>query len=137
MKKLLLAMFCVAALLWGGCSDSDDDPSVDQARLIGKWGWVKEYDAEDNYWDYASEDDIYFLEFREDGICVITDDSDRNEFRYTLEGNRLFMYELGSGALYEESRIDRLTASELVLAYDYVGDNGKNCTDKLFLKRIE
>lgn len=137
MKKLLLAMSCVAALLWGGCSDSDDDPAVDQDRLIGKWEQYKEYDGEYDEWGYLDEDESYVLEFREDDICVATEDGYwSREFRYWLDSNRLFL----TYSVYNETkecRIDRLTASELVLAVDYVGENGKNCTDKEFYRRIE
>lgn len=36
----------------------------------------------------------------------------------------------------EYIRIDTLTSSELVLAYDYEGDDGKQYTDKEYFKRI-
>ena len=33
-------------------------------------------------------------------------------------------------------RIEKLTSSELVLAYDYEGEDGKTYTDKEYFKRI-
>ncbi len=37
----------------------------------------------------------------------------------------------------EYIRIDNLTSSELVLAYDYEGEDGRQYTDKEYYKRID
>lgn len=138
MKKALLILFCATAFIWGGCSD-DDESAFDTANLIGKWECYKYYDEEYDEWDYEFGEgvDLFRLNFREDGICVITDDYSSDEFHYKLEGKKILLYDSSHPDETEEIRINKLTASELVLAYDYIGDNGRNYTDKEYFKRID
>ncbi len=123
-----------------GCSD-DDKNEVTLAQLIGKWECYKDYDGEDNLWDYDYGEgvDIYRYEFRADGTGAYRDDDYNDvwtQFTYKLSGNMLSIVDEKEPDYIEYLRIDNLTSSELVLAYDYEGDNGKRCTDKEYFKRI-
>lgn len=136
MKRFLLLLFCATALIVSGCSKDDDNPPVDTANLIGKWELYKAY--EDGEWDdeFGEGIDIFRFEFRSDGVCRMTDDDGTNDLRYRLEGTTLYIYEENEDPYdAEKARIEKLTASEQVLAYDYTED-GHKYTDKEYYKRI-
>lgn len=144
MKQLLTLLCCVAALTWSGCSKDDDDNTVDLSQLIGTWELTREYDGEDNYWDEewgAEFGYISTVEFRNDGTATTHYEevgfytSDR-QYTYTVESNILTMTDTTDPDDTETIRIQKLTASELILVYDYEGENGKPCTDQEFYKRI-
>jgi len=141
MKKSFAFLFCAATLAgFAGCSDDDDD-KADLSQLIGKWECYKDYDGEYDIWnyEYGEGSDIYRYEFRTDGTGARRTD-DRNDvwipFAYALSGNVLAIVD----QRYEDTeqiRIEKLTSSELILAYDYEGDDGRSCTDKEYFKRIQ
>lgn len=56
-----------------------------------------------------------------------------------MDGNTLVIYERDPDeADADRIRIEKLTAAELVLAYDYIGDfDGKRYTDREYYKRID
>lgn len=140
MKKFFAFLLCAAALAtFAGCSD--DDNEADLAQLIGKWECYKDYDGEYDEWDYdyGEGTDIYRLEFRADGTgaCRTNDYTDIwIPFSYTLSGNMLAIASDRDPDYVEYIRIDTLTSSELVLAYDYEGDGGQHYTDKEYFKRM-
>ena len=143
MKRLFTLLLFGAALTWGGCSKDHDD-TVDLAQLPGTWETTKEYDQEFNEWDYEFGAEYGYIatkEFRADGTCTFREElvEDQRTYEtnhiYTVESNILTIKEEGydySGS----ARIEKLTASELVLAYDYEGDDGRSYTDKVYLKRV-
>lgn len=143
MKRLFTLLLFAAALTWSGCSKDDDD-TVDLARLVGTWETTKEYDQEYDEWysEFGAEfGHISTKEFRADGTCTFRKElvEDQRTYEtnliYTVESNIVTFKEEGYD--YSESaRIEKLTASELVLAYDYEGDDGRSCTDKEYYKRI-
>ena len=137
MKKYLTLIFCSVALAWSGCSEND--APVNTANLTGKWECYKSYDAEYDEWDYDYGEgiDIYRLEFRPDNTCHITDDSSSADLLYRLEGRTIILYEEAYPDEEEKIRINRLTPSELALAYDHTGDNRRKCTDLENYKRID
>ena len=121
-------LFCATALIVSSCSKDDDNPPVDTANLIGKWELYKAY--EDGEWDneFGEGIDIFRFEFRSDGVCRVTDDDGTNDLRYRLEGTTLYIYQEQYPDDADKARIEKLTASELELAYD---DNTKE-----YYKRI-
>lgn len=143
MKRLFTLLLFGAALTWSGCSKDDDD-TVDLAQLPGTWETTKEYDQEFNEWDYEFGAEYGYIatkEFRADGTCTFREEVVEDQyisemdFTYVVESNILTIKEEGYD--YSESaRIEKLTASELVLAYDYEGDDGRSYTDKVYLKRV-
>ncbi len=146
MKKFLAFLFCAATLAgFAGCSDDDDD-EVDLAQLIGKWECYKDYDGEVDYWDYDYGEgiNIYRYEFRADGTGARTH-ADQNAdqiylhdipFTYTLSGNTLAIIDDREPDYTQYFRVEELTSSELVLASDYEGEDGRQYTDKEYYKRI-
>ncbi len=136
MKKFFAFLLCTATLAgFAGCSDDDDE--VDLAQLIGKWECYKDYDGEYDEWDdeYGEGVDLYLLEFRNDGTGACLDDihytGTWRQFTYSVNGNMLYW------DIDDKTRIEKLTSSELVLAYDYEGDDGRQYTDKEYYKRID
>lgn len=117
---------------------------MDLARLVGTWEITKMYIGEYGEWDEewgAEFGYILTIEFRADGTCTFRKElvEDQRTYEtnliYTVESNIVTIKEEGYD--YSESaRIAKLTANELVLAYDYVGDNGRSYTDKEYLKRV-
>ena len=100
---------------------------------IGEYGkWDEEWGAEFGY--------ILTIEFRADGTAKThyeeTDYSSDREYTYTIESKMLTMTDLKDPDYPEIIRIEKLTSSELVLAYDYEAEDGKTCTDKEYYKRI-
>lgn len=146
MKNLFYAcVCCVAALVTGACSDDgkDDVLPVTQNNLVGKWELVKEYDAEEDLWDEEWGDAYGFysrIEFRADGKVIQRDkfpedpDWKTTEGSYSLEGDKLSVHDPEEGVL--TVRIERLTPAELILADDYIGEDGKSYTDKQVYRRI-
>ncbi len=135
MKKFLAFLLCAATLVgFASCSDDEDD-EVDLAQLIGKWECYKSYIGMDDEWNYDYGDgiDVYLLEFRADGTGACLDGVLYTEpwwqFTYSVSGNTLFWY-------IHETRIKKLTSSELILVYEYEGKNGRQYTDKEYYKRI-
>lgn len=144
MKRFLILLLCAAVFVLNSCSKDDDNPPIDTANLIGKWELYKDYDAYSDFWDYEYGEgiDFYQLEFRSGGVCIETDSDyygnprPSEELRYKLESTALYIYEENEDPYdAEKARIEKLTASELVLAYDYTKD-GHKYTDKEYYKRI-
>lgn len=143
MKRIFLFLCCAAALSWSGCSKDDDDNSVDLSQLVGTWELTKDYDGEYNKWDEEWGEEfgyIWTIEFRADGTAKthseVPDYSSDREYTYTVASKMLTMTDLKDPDYPEIIRIDKLTASELVLAYDYEGEDGKTYTDKEYYKRV-
>lgn len=146
MKKYLL-MLCCAVVCAGfvGCSD-DEEGDVSVKSLVGRWSAYQEWDGEASYMDteFGEGVDHYIGEFNADGtggwfespyLSELDNENCWDRFTYTLEGSKLI---LRQGSDYvEECRVTKLTSSELVLAWDYRGDSGKNCTDKLYFRRMK
>ena len=141
-----MLLLCTTALMWSGCSKDDDgERGIDARDLIGKWELYMEYDADMDDWDDEFGEEagcIVISEYHEDGSGFWTEsDYPSHELRcvpftYKVDGNMLRLYYDDRGVeVVEEARIEKLTASELVLAYDYEID-GKNYTDKGYYKRI-
>lgn len=143
MKRLFTLLLFATALTWSGCSKDDDD-TVDLARLVGTWETTKEYDQEYDEWDSEFGAEFGYIstkEFRADGTCTFREEVVEDQyisemdFTYVVESNILTITEIDYD--YSESaRIEKLTASELVLAYDYEGDDGRSYTAKVYLKRV-
>ena len=138
LKRFFTLLLCVPLIVLGSCS-KNDSTTVDAANLIGKWECYKDYDGEYDEWDYDYGEGIHIwrLEFRSYGTVLINEDGHNLEHIYKLEGTTLVMYAASLPDETDEARIEQLTASELVLAYDYMGDNGRHCTDKEYYKRID
>ena len=147
MKRYLLLLFCATALILCGCSKDDERGGgiIDARDLIGKWELYMEYDADYGEWDDEFGEEagcIVINEYHEDGSGFWTESDYPSHilryvpFTYKVDGNMLRLYYDDRGVEeVEEARIEKLTASELVLAYDYEID-GKNYTDKGYYKRI-
>jgi len=145
MKKMKRILFifsvCMAALSWSGCSDDDD--SVNPSLLVGKWECYKDYDEEYDVWDdeYGEGIDVYRYIFREDGTGACRTDEHKDlwvELTYRLDGNMLAIVDEREPDYEERIRIESLTSTELVFAYDYVSENdGRKYTDKEYFRRIE
>ncbi len=145
MKKYLL-MLCCAFVCAGfvGCSD-DDDSNVTVESLVGRWSAYQEWDGEDSYMDteFGEGVNIYIGEFNADGTgrwlegIFSSQLEETAEFTYKLEGSRLITQYPGEPDEPEVCRVAKLTSSELVLAWDYRDDSGKNCTDKLYFRRMK
>lgn len=129
-----MILLCATALVWGGCSD-DDEGAVDPSKLVGTWMQTKFYDGELDKW-YDDEHDRMI--FRKDGTGEMSwsheAQSGSDTFTWTLRGNTIHVDYEGDT---EESRIEKLTDTELVLAGDYYGEDGGRYTDRVFLERIE
>lgn len=147
MKKVCTILCCAIALVLGGCSDKDDN-AVDLSQLTGTWELVKSYDGEYDEWDEEygeSHGYISTSEFRADGTGTTTDIeiagghryTTRTEFTYSLQGKTIVMVndDDEDNEPYT-TRIEKLTADELIAANDYNGEDGKNYTDKAYFKRI-
>ena len=134
MKKLIALLFCAALLgASAGCSD-DKDEQINLSQLMGKWECYQDYDGEDDFMDteYAEGVDLYLLIFRENGTGARLDGirytDPWKEFTYSVDGNIL------RWSIDMMPYIEKLTSSELVLAYDY-GDG--SAPDKEYFRRIE
>lgn len=143
MKRLFTLLLFAAALSWSGCTKDNNDNTIDPAQLVGTWELTKDYYAEYDEWDEewgAEFGYILTIEFRADGTAKThyeeTDYSSDREYTYTIESKMLTMTDLKDPDYPEIIRIEKLTSSELVLAYDYEGEDGKTCTDKEYYKRI-
>ena len=143
MKRIFLFLCCAAALSWSGCSKDNDDNTVDLTQLVGTWELTKDYDSEDDTWDEewgAEFGYVSIIEFRGNGTVKThyeeTDYSSDREYTYTIESNMLTITDPEDPDYPEIIRIEKLTASELVFAYDYEGEDGKTYTDKEYYKRI-
>ncbi len=142
MKKYF-AFFCCALALcaFTGCDKEKEKSSVDASLLFGTWDCYKDYDGEDDFWDYDYGEgiDVYRYEFRTDGTGARCDDYSGDEwlpFTYTLSGDMLAIVDEREPDYVEYIRIESLTSSELVLAYDYEGEDGRNYTDLEYYKRM-
>lgn len=74
-----------------GCSSSkDEDPTstvtIDK-RIVGTWGRVAYYSAEDDFWTYAVDNSIYYT-FRADG-SYSTNASAKTSGTYSFTGSTL------------------------------------------------
>lgn len=145
MKRFFAFLFCTATLVWGGCSKDDQAP-INASKLIGTWELTKDYDGEDDYWDYEYGEEfdyVFTMEFREDGTMTTRLETghytSRRNYVYTVKSNMLTMTDDYDPEYpeVEVARILKLTSTELILAYDYRGDNGRTCTDKEYYKRID
>ena len=145
MKRFFAFLFCMVPLVWSGCSKDDQAP-INASKLIGTWELTKDYDGEDDYWDYEYGEEfdyVFTMEFREDGTMTTRLETghytSRRNYVYTVKSNMLTMTDDYDPEYpeVEVARILKLTSTELVLAYDYRGDNGRTCTDKEYYKRID
>lgn len=141
MKRIFTClMFGLVALAWSGCSKDEDENIIDLTQLVGKWEMTRMYDGEDGTWDneYGAEYGfVVTLEFREDGTCVATrqanGDSPSVRYEtYVVESNTIVISHSASG-LQEVWRIEKLTATELNVAFNYPGEN---YTDRACYRRI-
>ncbi len=131
-------------LVWSGCS-KDDQASIDASKLIGTWELTKDYDGEDDYWDEEWGEEYGFVlikKFQADGIMKkirqeYYGDFSTRDYLYSVESNRLILLDISDNYDRIVYRIEKLTSTELILAYDYRGDNGRTCTDKEYYKRID
>lgn len=117
---------------------------MDLARLVGTWEITKMYIGEYGEWDEEWGAEFGYIltrEFRADGTCTfrveLVEDQyiSETDFTYVVESNIITITEIDYDSS-ESARIEKLTASELVLAYDYEGDDGRSYTDKEYLKRV-
>ncbi len=142
MKKYFAFLGCALALCaFTGCDKEKEKGSVDASLLVGTWDCYKDYDGEDDFWDYDYGEgiDVYRYEFRTDGTGARCDDYSGDEwwpFTYTLSGDMLAIVDEREPDYVEYIRIESLTSSELVLAYDYEGEDGRNYTDLEYYKRM-
>lgn len=133
-------MLAAVLLCCGACSDDKDEVSVDRAKLIGSWLETREYDGENDKW-YSFDDgtEVTYV-FREDGTGEIevregATKGYTEEFTFAVQGNRVRMDYDGSD--FENPYVETLTDTELVLAGDYLGEDGKKYTDKACFVRVE
>lgn len=159
--KRLFTLFCGIAMLAGaGCSKSNDNsnpnnggnggnedgdtPTITVSQLIGTWEATKLYDGEFGIWfeEYGEQFGyVETLSFRADGTGLLrTEETGANTweeaFSYTVENN-VITTRPTNGNENTVYRVEKLTDSEMVLAIDYEGENGKPCTDKIYYKRID
>ena len=159
--KRLFTLFCGIAMLAGaGCSKSNDNsnpnnggnggnedgdtPTITVSQLIGTWEATKLYDGEFGIWfeEYGEQFGyVETLSFRTDGTGLLrTEETGANTweeaFSYTVENN-VITTRPTNGNENTVYRVEKLTDSEMVLAIDYEGENGKPCTDKIYYKRID
>ena len=143
MKRILLFLCCAAALSWSGCTKDGDDNTVDLTQLVGTWEVTKLYDGEFGIWfeEYGVQFGyVETLLFRDNGTGMFqTEETGANTweeaFSYTVENN-VITTKPANGNESSVYRVEKLTDSEMVLAIDYEGENGKPCTDKIYYKRI-
>lgn len=150
MKKYLL-MLCCAAVCAGfaGCSDNDDDGvAASVESLVGRWSCYQEEYWEDGefevYDEYGEGEDLCIMEFNADGtgghfdgryMSELDDEGRWRRFTYKLkEGSQLITRFNGN---VDEIRVVEISSSELVLAYQYVDDEGIEYTEKRYYHRIK
>ena len=159
--KRLFTLFCGIAMLAGaGCSKSNDNsnpnnggnggnedgdtPTITVSQLIGTGEATKLYDGEFGIWfeEYGEQFGyVETLSFRTDGTGLLrTEETGANTweeaFSYTVENN-VITTRPTNGNENTVYRVEKLTDTEMVLAIDYEGENGKPCTDKIYYKRID
>lgn len=126
MKKYLMMLFVaiLPVIAFTSCSD-DDDVSINEANIIGKWlmisevGWEKENGKIEDRWNYEyGEDEPYYYIFNNDGTGYEIDATGPQTYTYYwdwhLEGNRLYI----TNSDYDLT-IKSLTESTVVVACYY------------------
>lgn len=127
----------------GACSDKDDEQpepevGINTANLAGVWSAYQEYDAEYDEWDYEYGEGVYVVifEFRTDGTGKLRVGSPGYDptcdFTYTLSGDVIRW----TGDAVGTERIASLTASGMILAADYIGDDGNAYSDLEYFRRV-
>lgn len=140
MKRIFTCFLLALVAMVSGCSKDEDDNTIDLSQLVGTWEMTRMYDGEDGTWDneYGAEYGfVATMEFREDGTCVVSRQINGNSpivmyATYVVEANTIVITSATS-AQPEVWRIEKLTASELNVAFDYPGEN---YTDRACYKRI-
>lgn len=133
MKKLFFfAAALFAAFTFSACSDSEDGPTINTSKLLGKWVALAryDYDAEsDSYVEYDDKDhyiDLYILDFQDEKTVLVSFDKHlaaSHGMTYTLKGSKItFREEDGYGYYYT---ITDLTDTQLELMKGDIDNNYK------------
>lgn len=137
MKKILFAIVAVMALLFAGCSETDDTRNGDQGAagsIIGAWELYKLqviYDGAERWdEDWGSATDYrYIMQFRVDETFTLLDmvkestgwETFADHGTYKITGNQIaLLYD--DTSVPEMAVIEKLTNDELILLYRYGDD---------------
>ena len=133
LAALMMAVVCVSL---SSCSkdDNSENPTIDQANLIGKWQstWERVHEIQ-NGKEVVTFDEANtnrFQEFKADGTC--TQDGDSNVYKWTLKDNELTIIDSNMTEFTDIYIIKELTASKLILAFedwDNTDDGGEELDD--------
>lgn len=142
MIRSFTALFlCATVLLWGGCSEKEDEPQFDPQDLQGRWEAYQEYLGDTGeIIPYDENRDI--LDIGPNTITATIHSYDDNdnlqvltlELSYTLNGNVL-TGEDEDGEVYS-FRIEVLTSTEFVYSYESSDSEQRIYRNKTYYRRI-
>ena len=147
MKKLFLAMAAIAAFAFVGCSKDDGDVTPSTENLVGTWQLYME--ADEIIEDVESYGYIEQLIFKPDNTVELIQKEEYNGQwhthgdlgSYKISGNKLTLYypsreDQKDEKPVEEYIIEKLTAEELILAYE-IEERGEIGVERYGYKRIK
>lgn len=135
MKKFLKIFTCIALLgAFAGCSDDDDD-AIDQALLVGSWQETSVYDGQTDEW--YTESDVLVLYEDGTGYQALSFTSKPDRFNWHCEGNILVKDFGGPYEDISEAIVEKVSDTELVLAQEYEGEDGRTYRDRALYERAK
>lgn len=134
LAALLMAVLCVNLSSCSKDDDNSENPTIDQANLIGKWQstWERVHEIV-NGKEVVTFDEANtnrFWEFKADGTC--TQDGDSKVYKWTLKDNELTIIDSNMTEFTDIYIIKELTSSKLILAFedwDNTDDGGEELDD--------
>ena len=135
MKKIYYFLMAAVAVMCvcSSCS-KDEDGDVDSKSIVGTWNLVSDegyeiYNGKKEEWKETYGGDKYrIITFNADGmgseVYRYEYIEDTYKFNWKLNGNKLSIKYAGDDGVVAEWRVEKLTSTTLVVAYEWISSDG-------------
>ena len=133
MKKIILSLFLLLAMLAGSCKK--DKPLTLEQKILGKWTWVSKegFHTPADPADYKNILPVgAYWEFKADGtITIFNGNQTYPENWHKVNDNTFYITQLGPHNPY---KITVVSANQLVIQWQYMDNGIPNITRETFSK---